>query len=46
MSCLGEPDVESNEGAGVSVTESVCEIRWERLGKVSLAEELRRGHGL
>jgi hypothetical protein len=37
------PDVESKEGAGDSVTELVCEMRWDRLGKVSEAEELRRG---
>ncbi len=44
FSCLGEcPEVESKEGAGLRVTEFVCEMRWDRLGKVSDAEELRRG---
>ena len=37
------PDVESSEGAGDNVTELVCEMRWERLGKVSEAEELSNG---
>ena len=37
------PEVESREGAGERVTELVCEMRWERLGKVSEAEELSRG---
>lgn len=44
--CLGDPDVESMVGTGESVTESVCEIRWERLLKVSVAGPLRSGHGL
>ena len=45
-SCLGElPEAESSEGAGLSVTELVWEMRWDRLGKVSEAEELRRGQG-
>ena len=35
-----EPDV-----AGLSVTELVCEIRCDRLGNVSLADEASSGHG-
>jgi len=43
-SCFGDPpEWESREGAGDKVTEFVCEIRWERLGKVSEADELSRG---
>lgn len=43
-SCLGDPpEAESRDGAGDKVTEFVWEIRWERLGKVSEAEVLRRG---
>ena len=45
VSCFGEPEVESREGAGERVTESVWEMRWDRLGMVSLADELRRGQG-
>ena len=36
----------STEGAGDSVTELVCEIRWDRLGKVSEAELFNRGQWL
>lgn len=43
-SCFGDPpDAESRDGAGDKVTEFVCEIRWDKLGKVSEADELRRG---
>lgn len=41
---MGEPpEAESREGAGDKVTELVWEIRWDKLGKVSDAEELRSG---
>ena len=35
--------MESSEGLGDNVTELVCEMRWDRLGKVSEALELSRG---
>ena len=41
----GDSDVESREGAGETVTGSALEVNCERLGKVSLAEELSRSHG-
>ena len=34
---------ESSDGLGDSVTELVCEMRCDRLGKVSEAEEVNRG---
>ena len=41
---LGEPpEAESSDGAGERVTELVWLIRWDKLGKVSEAEELRMG---
>ena len=41
---LGEPpDAESSDGAGERVTELVWLIRWDKLGNVSEAEELRIG---
>ena len=41
---FGEPpEAESSDGAGERVTELVWLIRWDKLGKVSEAEELRMG---
>ena len=37
------PEAESSDGAGERVTELVWLIKWDRLGKVSEAEELRIG---
>jgi hypothetical protein len=42
--CFGDPPLwESMEGAGLSVTELVCEMRWLRFGNVSATDGLSRG---
>ena len=44
VACFGEPPFcDSMEGAGLSVTEFVCEMRWLKLGKVSATEGLSNG---
>ena len=45
-SCFGDVLAESSDGAGDSVTELVCDIKWDRLGNVSEAELFNSGQWL
>ena len=48
VACFGEPPFwDSIDGAGLRVTELVCEMRWLKFGKVSATEGLSSGpHGM
>ena len=42
-SCFGDVLADSRDGAGDSVTELVCDIKWDKLGNVSEAELFSSG---